>query len=171
MKPEPPITSKRMPGAYSSSGFSREQKEETMTRPVLNARMEKLFEVLRRIEEQQLRLTARDLEQMVVAEANYKAETWSTYRSKYLDGTLIFPDDADQTLLRIRGAVAMAPEHFAELLTQTKTRAALPEIDTEDQWRDRMRSLAALGRDRKYMLPPEDKELFLGLFGKQRSLF
>lgn len=139
--------------------------------------MEKLFEVLRRIEEEQQRLTARDLEQRVVAEANYKAETWSTYRSKYLDGTLIFPDDADQTLLRIRGAVAMAPERFAELMTQTKTRAALPQvntadtIETEDQWRDRLRSLAALGRDRKYVLPPEDKELFLGLFAKQRSLF
>jgi hypothetical protein len=145
-----------------------------MTRPVLNARMEKLFEVLRRIEEQQLRLTARELEQMAVAEANYKVETWSTYRSKYLDGTLIFPDDADQALLRVRGVVAMAPERFAELLTQTKTRAALPQadtIDTEDQWRDRLRSLAALGRERKYMLLPEDKELFLGLFGKQRSLF
>lgn len=149
----------------------------TMTRPVLNARMEKLFDLLRRIEDQQLRLTARELEQMAVAEANYKVETWSTYRSKYLDGTLIFPDDADQALLRVRGVVAMAPERFAELLTQTKTRAAVPQadtigtIDTEDQWRDRLRSLAALGRDRKYMLLPEDKELFLGLFGKQRSLF
>jgi hypothetical protein len=145
-----------------------------MTRRILNARMEKLFELLRRIEDQQLRLTARELEQMVMAEVGYKVETWSTYRSKYLDGTLIFPDDVDQSLLRIRGVVAMAPERFAELLTQTKTRAALPPadtVDTEKAWRDRLRSLAALGRDRKFTLPPEDKALFLGLFEKQRSLF
>lgn len=135
--------------------------------------MEKLFDLLRRIEEQQLRLTARELEQMAVAEVNYKAETWSTYRSKYLDGTLIFADDADQALLRVRGVVAMVPERFAELLTQTKTktRAAVPHVDTEEEWRDRLRSLAALGRDRKFRLLPEDKALFLGLFENQRSLF
>ena len=142
-----------------------------MTRRILNARMEKLFDLLRRIEEQQLRLTARELEQMAVAEVNYKVETWSTYRSKYLDGTLIFADDADQALLRVRGVVAMAPERFAELLTQTKTRAAAPHVDTEAEWRDRLRSLAALGRDRKFRLLPEDKALFLGLFENQRSLF
>jgi hypothetical protein len=142
-----------------------------MTRPVLNARMEKVFELLRRIEEQQRKLTARELEQLVVAEANYKVETWSTYRSKYLDGTLIFPDEADPGLVQIRGVVAMSPERFAELLTQTKTRAALPQVDTEEDWRDRLRSLAALGRERKFTLLPEDKALFLGLFEKQRSLF
>jgi len=142
-----------------------------MTRRILNARMEKLFDLLRRIEEQQLRLTARELEQMAVAEVNYKVETWSTYRSKYLDGTLIFADDADQALLRVRGVVAMVPERFAELLTQTKTRAAVPHVDTEEEWRDRLRSLAALGRDRKFRLLPEDKALFLGLFENQRSLF
>ena len=117
-----------------------------MTRRTLNARMEKLFDLLRRIEEQQLRLTARELEQMAVTEVNYKVETWSTYRSKYLDGTLIFADDADQTLLRVRGVVAMAPERFAELLTQTKTRTAVLHVDTEQEWRDRLRNLATLGR-------------------------
>lgn len=133
--------------------------------------MEKLFDLLRRIEEQQLRLTARELEQMAVTEVNYKVETWSTYRSKYLDGTLIFADDADQTLLRVRGVVAMAPERFAELLTQTKTRTAVLHVDTEQEWRDRLRNLATLGRDRKFRLLPEDKALFLGLFENQRSLF
>jgi len=133
--------------------------------------MEKLFDLLRRIEEQQLRLTARELEQMAVTEVNYKVETWSTYRSKYLDGTLIFADDADQALLRVRGVVAMAPERFAELLTQTKTRTAVVHVDTEDEWRDRLRNLAALGRDRTFRLLPEDKALFLGLFENQRSLF
>jgi hypothetical protein len=144
-----------------------------MIRRALNVRMEKLFDLLRRIEEQQLRLTAREIEQMAVAEASYKAETWSTYRSKYLDGSLIFPDEEDPSIVRVRGAIAMAPDRFAELLTQTKTktRATLPEVDTEEQWRDRLRSLAALGRDRKFVLLPEDKALFLGLFEKQRSLF
>ena len=151
------------PGAYSPKS--------NMTRRTLNARMEKLFDLLRRIEEQQLRLTARELEQMAVTEVNYKVETWSTYRSKYLDGTLIFADDADQALLRVRGVVAMAPERFAELLTQTKTRTAVLHVDTEAEWRDRLRNLAVLGRDRKFRLLPEDKALFLGLFENQRSLF
>ena len=142
-----------------------------MTRRILNTRMQKLFELLRQTEERQLKLSARDLEQMVIAQASYKSETWTTYRSKYLDNALVFSDDDDPVLLRVRGAVAMAPERFAQLMTQTKVRASAGQADTEESWREQLRTLAALGRERKFMLPSEDRPLILGLFDKQRSLF
>jgi hypothetical protein len=82
--------------------------------------MQKLFDLLKRIEEQQLKLSARDLEQMVRAETEYVQEMWTTYRGKYLDDALLFADEAAPGLLRVRGACAMSPQQFAELMTQSK---------------------------------------------------
>ncbi len=59
-----------------------------MARTKFTARMEKLFALLRRIESENMKLTERELAELAQKEANYKEI--KTYRSKYLDGTLIF---------------------------------------------------------------------------------
>jgi hypothetical protein len=141
-----------------------------MARHTLNERMERLFDLLKSIEEQGLRLTKRDFEQRVMSEVGYKQITWATYRSKYLDGVLIYLDDDDPVLLRVRGALLMSQTRFAHVMTQTKTGgAAIPS--NEDDWRTAVRRLAMLGRERNFMLPTADRALLLGLFDKQQSLF
>ena len=101
--------------------------------------------VLKSIEEQELRLTKREIEQRVMSVVGYKQITWAAYRSKYLDGVLIFLDDDDPVLLRVRGALDISAPRFAHIMTQTKTgRAASPS--NEDDWRTAVRRLAMLGR-------------------------
>lgn len=140
-----------------------------MARRTLNDRMERLFELLKDIEERGLRLTKRAFEQRV-SEVGYKPPSWATYRSKYLDGVLIFLDDDDPVLLRVRGAVDITASRFAHIMTQTKTGgAAVPS--NEDDWRTAVRRLAMFGRERNFMLPSGDRALLLGLFDKQQSLF
>jgi len=140
-----------------------------MARRILNTRMQNLFDLLKRVEETKLKLSPRDFEQMVMAETGYKLETWTTYRSKFLDNALIFPDEEDPVFLRVRGAIAMEPNRFADLMTMTKARAS-PSVDNEESWRAQLRALARLGVERQFILDGEDRQLFLGLFEKQRRL-
>ena len=140
-----------------------------MARTKFTARMDKLFALLRRIESENLRLTEREFAELARREANYKEI--KTYRSKYLDGTLIFPCADDPVLLRVRGALAMSTARFAELLSQTKAKSAVLPYETEDEWRETMRKLAALGLSRNFVMPRDDRELFMELFETQGELF
>ena len=140
-----------------------------MARKKFTPRMEKLFDLLRRIESENLKLTERDFADLAKREANYKEI--KTYRSKFLDGALVFPCAEDPVLLRVRGALAMSTERFAQLLSQKKARTASLEYETEDEWRETMRKLAALGLSRHFVMARSDKELFSELFETQRALF
>lgn len=141
-----------------------------MTQGISRKKMQSLFDLLKQIEEQDLALSARDLEQRVTAGTGYAQETWATYRAKYLDDALIVPDDADPVLLRVRGARAMSPQQFAGLMTQSKRHASLHTLN-EAGWREQLRALAELGRAKRFMMPSEDRNLLLSLFDRQRRLF
>ena len=139
--------------------------------------MQKLLSLLQRLEREKRPIPGGELIAAMVAEVGYKDSTARTYRSKILDGKVLFAGDDEGTVV-VRHAVAMTGESFAAMMTQTKPETAIGlEYETEDEWRDAMEILARHGVDRGYKLAASEREVFDPLIEKrreptvQRSLF
>ena len=139
--------------------------------------MQKLLSLLQRLERERRPITGSELIAAMVDEAGYKDSTARTYRSKILDGKVLFAGDDEGTVV-VRHAVAMSGDAFAAMMTQTKPETAIGlEYETEEEWRDAMEILARHGVDRGYKLAATERDVFDTLIEKrreatvQRSLF
>jgi len=139
--------------------------------------MQKLLSLLQRLERDKRPIAGSELIAAMVDEAGYKDSTARTYRSKILDGKVLFAGDDEGTVV-VRHAVAMSGDAFAAMMTQTKPETAIGlEYETEDEWRDAMEILARHGVDRGYKLAASERDVFDTLIEKrrepivQRSLF
>jgi hypothetical protein len=139
--------------------------------------MQKLLSLLQRLEREKRPIAGGELIAAMVDEAGYKDSTARTYRSKILDGKVLFAGDDDGTVV-VRHAVAMSGDAFAAMMTQTKPEVAIGlEYETEDEWRDAMEILARHGVDRGYRLAASERDVYETLIEKrreptvQRSLF
>jgi hypothetical protein len=139
--------------------------------------MQKLLSLLQRLERERRPITGSELIAAMVDEAGYKDSTARTYRSKILDGKVLFAGDDEGTVV-VRHAVAMSGDAFAAMMTQTKPETAIGlEYETEEEWRDAMEILARHGVDRGYKLAASERDVFDTLIEKrreatvQRSLF
>ena len=139
--------------------------------------MQKLLSLLQRLERERRPITGGELIAAMVDEAGYKDSTARTYRSKILDGKVLFAGDDEGTVV-VRHAVAMSGDAFAAMMTQTKPETAIGlEYETEEEWRDAMEILARHGVDRGYKLAATERDVFDTLIEKrreatvQRSLF
>jgi len=139
--------------------------------------MQKLLSLLQRLERERRPITGGELIAAMVDEAGYKDSTARTYRSKILDGKVLFAGDDEGTVV-VRHAVAMSGDAFAAMMTQTKPETAIGlEYETEEEWRDAMEILARHGVDRGYKLAASERDVFDTLIEKrreatvQRSLF
>ena len=139
--------------------------------------MQKLLSLLQRLERERRPITGGELVAAMVDEAGYKDSTARTYRSKILDGKVLFAGDDEGTVV-VRHAVAMSGDAFAAMMTQTKPETAIGlEYETEEEWRDAMEILARHGVDRGYKLAASERDVFDTLIEKrreatvQRSLF
>ncbi len=132
--------------------------------------MQKLLSLLQRLEREKRPIASGDLIAAMVAEVGYKDSTARTYRSKILDGKVLFAGDDEGTVV-VRHAVAMSGDAFAAMMTQTKPETAIGlEYETEDEWRDAMEILARHGVDRGYKLASSERDVFDSLFDKRREV-
>ena len=131
--------------------------------------MQKLLSLLQRLERERRPITGSDLVAAMVDEAGYKDSTARTYRSKILDGKVLFAGDDAGTVV-VRHAVAMSGDAFAAMMTQTKPETAIGlEFETEEEWRDAMEILARHGVDRGFKLAASEREVFDTLIEKRRE--
>jgi len=131
--------------------------------------MQKLLSLLQRLERERRPITGSELIAAMVDEAGYKDSTARTYRSKILDGKVLFAGDDEGTVV-VRHAVAMSGDAFAAMMTQTKPETAIGlEYETEDEWRDAMEILARHGVDRGYKLAATERDVFDTLIEKRRE--
>lgn len=139
--------------------------------------MQKLLSLLQRLERERRPISGGDLVAAMVDEVGYKDSTARTYRSKILDGKVLFAGDDEGTVV-VRHALAMSGEAFAVMMTQTKPEVSIGlDYETEDEWRDAMELLARHGVDRGYRLAASERDVYETLIEKrrdasvQRSLF
>jgi hypothetical protein len=143
--------------------------------PRLTPQMQKLLSLLQRLERDRRPIAGGELVSMMVDEVGYKDSTARTYRSKILDGKVLFAGDDEGTVV-VRHAVAMSGDAFAAMMTQTKPEVSIGmECETEDEWRDALEVLARHGVDRGYKLAASERATFESLFDRpasaQRQLF
>lgn len=143
--------------------------------PRLTPQMQKLLSLLQRLERERRPIPTGDLISMMVDEVGYKDSTARTYRSKILDGKVLFAGDDEGTLM-VRHAIAMSGDAFAAMMTQTKPEVSIGmECETEDEWRDAMEVLIRHGIDRGYKLAATERATFEALLDRpapaQRQLF
>lgn len=125
--------------------------------PRLTPQMQKLLSLLQRLERDRRPIGGGELISLMVDEAGYKDSTARTYRSKILDGKVLFAGDDEGTVV-VRHAVAMSGDAFAAMMTQTKPEVSLGlECETEDEWRDAMEVLIRHGIDRGYKLAASER--------------
>ena len=122
--------------------------------------MQKLLSLLQRLERERRPIASGELLALMVDEVGYKDSTARTYRSKILDGKVLFAGDDEGTVV-VRHAVAMSGDSFAAMMTQTKPEVSLGmEVETEEDWRDAMEVLARHGLDRGWKLAASEKAVF-----------
>jgi len=143
--------------------------------PRLTPQMQKLLSLLQRLERERRPIATGELIAMMVDEVGYKDSTARTYRSKILDGKVLFAGDDEGTLV-VRHAIAMSGDAFAAMMTQTKPEVSIGmECETEDEWRDAMELLIRHGIDRGYKLAATERATFEALLDRpapaQRQLF
>lgn len=141
-----------------------------MAKRVLKKGLAKFFVWLRELESNQTEFTQPEYERWGVSETGLKLDTVRTYRSKYLNGRVIFPSDNDEVKLCVRGVLAMSEREFAEVMTQSKASKPLPFPTTQERFREELHHLIALAEERNFTISNEDKRRLLALCEKQQTL-
>ena len=137
--------------------------------PRLTPQMQKLLTLLQRLERERKPVEGAALIAAMVTEAGYKDSTARTYRSKILDGKVVFSGDEDGTVV-VRHAVAMSGDAFAAMMSQTKPEVSLGlDCETEAEWRDAMELLVRHGIDRGYKLEASERAAVDQVIEKSRE--
>jgi len=133
----------------------------------LRTKQVKFLELLRKLELEKRELSNADFGQLVQNEVGYK-DGAKTYRSKILDGKLIFESDREDTI-HVRNAVTMSDESFATLMSQRKTDPLkVADYSTEEGWREALRNLIWIGIDNNYRLEADDDDFLEEIAAKPK---